>query len=145
MLGIVARVRSLTVSTCPSVSLDTLLKNQLDEAEAKLLTHDYGQRIARRLRQAFNMGTNERLANFMQEIGLSLSKGELETLQARNFSAHGGKPAEIREALGRARSYRTILNRVLLTLVNHGDSYADYSTAGFPQRPLAEPSGPAAG
>jgi hypothetical protein len=120
---------------------ERLLGPELASAAAKLAESEYGERITRRLFGAFNMGVNERIENFFNEIGLDVSPSELAAVKARNLSAHGSSGTDIDEAIQLKRCYVTLINRALLRLLGHQGTYTDYAVLGYPEKPLSEPCG----
>lgn len=126
----------------PKEDFDRLLGDELNAAAAKLSGRPFADRIERRLRGAFNMGTNERYEVFFEELQLPLGEGEREAIRGRNPSAHGsarGGNVERSARLGWA--YRVLFTRVVLHLLGHKGQYVDYSVVGHPARRLAEPIG----
>jgi hypothetical protein len=129
----------------PKKEFDDLLGDELAVVEEKLAGVEYGDRIARRMRSAFNLGANESMEFFFEELGLPIGPLERAALRARNPMAHGS--AELldegrhQEMFDNTQSYRTLFNRVLLKLLGYDGAYVDYSARGWPERPLDEPLG----
>lgn len=125
----------------PKKEFDDLLAPELNAAAQKLGTLPNGDRIIRRMSSCYNMGTNERLQNFFTELALPLSARELDALKSRNYSAHGADPSEMILALRRTRTYRCLIARVILRLLDQQGMYTDYSSPGYPERPVEVPCG----
>ena len=106
----------------------------------QLGAHPSAKPIIRRVQGANNFGVNERFPRFFDEIGLSTDAVEAEAIRARNKAAHGGgfTPHQYQALADHARAYRGLIFRVILKLLDWDQSYVDYSTYGFPARPLAE-------
>lgn len=73
---------------------------------------------------------------------LNLNHGDVEkfAIEERNHVAHG-RPYESNEYLTLIRHIRALQalnNRIILAITKGGDMYIDYSTDGFPARPLME-------
>lgn len=126
-------------------NFDTLLGPELDAIESKLEDHDYGDRILNRLRGAYNMGANDRLRFFFDEIGLPVGQAEWQAIQERNPMAHGASKVfdgSANEKMRRATLvYQTLFHRVVLKTIGYQGYYRDYGTLGFPSRHIDEPSG----
>lgn len=127
----------------PKKEFDKLLGDELAVAEEKLGKVEYGDRIARRMRGAFGFGANESLEFFFEELGLPIGPAERSALKARNPMAHGSSTlldeSKYQEMVDATLAYRTLLNRVLLKVLDHEGGYVDYSATGWPERPLEEP------
>jgi hypothetical protein len=122
---------------------DALLADVMQRAEAVLAGETYGDRMLRRMRGAYNMGSHEQVDNFFDEIGLRLGEVEQAARKARNGPAHGGVVQTNEEVLSLTRhgiAYRVLFERTFLRLLGYDGSYLDKTTIGFPLRPLAEPA-----
>lgn len=129
----------------PKKDFDALLGAELEAAGSKLGDRDYGDRILNRLRGAYNMGANDRLRFFFDEIGLPVGEAEWRAIAERNPMAHGASSVFDGSANERMRRatyvYQTLFHRVLLKILGHGGEYTDYGTLGLPSRRINEPSG----
>ena len=129
----------------PKAKFDELLKDEFRDIEAKLEGVEYGDRILRRMCNAFQMGVNERFPFFFEEIRLPVGEREREAIKARNRVAHAS-PGLLDERgyddmVTNALAYRTLFNRILLKIMGYGGSYVDLSALGWPERPLDQPIG----
>jgi len=127
----------------PKEEFDDLLGDELATIEEKLGEVEYGDRMARRMRGAFDFGSNESLELFFGELGLPIGPTERSALRARNPMAHGSTAlldeSRYQEIIDATLSYRALFNRVLLKILDHDGAYVDYSTPGWPERPLEQP------
>ncbi len=127
----------------PKREFDELLGEELAAAEEKLGGVEHGDRMARRMRSAYNFGSNESLEFFFEELGLPIGPAERSAMRARNPMAHGSSTlldrSRLQEMVDATLAYRTLLNRVLLKLLGHEGGYVDYSATDWPERPLEEP------
>ncbi len=127
----------------PKREFDELLGEELAAAEEKLGGVEHGDRMARRMRSAYNFGSNESLDFFFEELGLPIGPAESSAMKARNPMAHGSSTlldrSKLQEMVDATLAYRTLFNRVLLKLLGHEGGYVDYSATGWPERPLEEP------
>lgn len=87
--------------------------------------------------------SRERFDEFFLQIRLPVGKVEREALRRRNLPAHGheGNAAVERALVLTNYALRTLFHRVVLKLTGAADRYIDYSTYGFPLRPVDEPLG----
>jgi len=127
----------------PNAKLDELLEDEFEAIEAKLEGVEYGDRILRRMCNAFQMGVNERFDFFFEEIGLPVGERERKAIRARNRIAHGS-PGLLDEhayqkMVNDKLSYQTLFNRILLKIMGYDGSYVDRSTVGWPELPLDQP------
>jgi hypothetical protein len=118
-------------------------KDPLSSLSAALTGHPFADRIGRRAQGANSFGVNERFERFFDEIGLVVGPVETKAIGARNKAAHGGSftAAQYQWLGDTVRAYRTTLSRVILKLLDWEQTYVDYSTHGFPSRPLNDPLG----
>lgn len=121
-----------------------LLQEELESIKTKLADKRFGDRMIRRMLGAHNMGTNERVPMFFDELNLSCGPREQQAIAARNSAAHGGRaatPSEIDDLMRCGIAYQTLFHRVVLRLLDYEGSYVDRCTLGHPSRPLDEPAG----
>jgi hypothetical protein len=97
--------------------------------------------IARKIRGAFRMGSNEQLDAFFEEIGLRVGKVERAAIQARNTPAHGGisAGADQRKFARLGNAYRVLFERTLLKLLQYDGGYVDRTAPDHPVRHIDEP------
>ena len=129
----------------PNGEFNALLGEELGSAKSKLESRQYGDRVLNRLSSAYNMGANDRLRFFFDEIGLSVKETEWWAMGERNPMAHGSasifdKSAEER-MIRATRIYQTLFHRIVLKLLGYDGTYKDYGTLGLPIRHISEPSG----
>lgn len=108
-----------------------------------LRAHSSAERIIRRVKAANHFGVNERFEQFFAELGLRVGDVEQDAIRARNKAAHGGtyERSAYRQLLNRTNAYRTLLHRTILKIIGWTGEYTDYSTYGYPVRPLDAPLG----
>jgi hypothetical protein len=100
----------------------------------------YGERMTRKVGRANDMGVNERFELFFEELGMPYGDGELQIIRARNIAAHGGlSDRSKQDILFLGNGYRTLVNRVILTMIGYRGQYVDYSVMGHPARPIEQP------
>lgn len=128
----------------PKKEFDSLLKDELIKINEKLKNIEYGDRINNRIRNTFNLGVNERLQFFFDEIGLELGEVENKAIRARNIMTHsstGDSYEEIKEMIDLTNAYKTLFNRVFLKILSYNGKYIDYSVIGNPEKDLNKPLG----
>lgn len=127
----------------PKKEFDGLLGEELTAIEEKLRDVEYGDRMARRIRNGFNLGSNESVEFFLEELGLPIGPVERSAIQARNPMAHGSEAlldeSRHQEMIKDTLSYRTLFNRIALKLLGYDGPYIDYSAKEWPERSLEEP------
>jgi hypothetical protein len=124
-----------------------LLGEELETAGAKLADREYGERVLNRLHGTYNMGANDRLRFFFDEIGLPVGEAEWQAVRERNPMAHGASSVfdgTANEKMTKAtRVYKTFFHRVVLKLLGYDGFYIDYGVLGHPSRAIDVPSGTA--
>lgn len=127
----------------PKKEFDALLGEELTAIEEKLREIEYGDRMASRMRNAFNLGSNESMEVFLEELGLPIGSTERSAMRARNPMAHGSAAlldeSRHQETVNDTLSYRTLFNRIMLKILGYDGAYIDYSAKEWPERPLDEP------
>lgn len=122
---------------------DELLGDELNAIEQKLEKVEHGDRMASRMRAAFNFGSNESIEFFLEELSVPIDSIERSALRARNSMAHGSSAlldeARYQEMVDDTLAYRTLFNRVLLKLLDYEGTYIDYSARGWPERSTEQP------
>lgn len=128
----------------PKEEFNSIVAKPFAQIEYALRGKPNAERLIRRLKLANNLGVNEQLQTFFDEIGLPIGDVELHAMAARNPFAHGGgavPEGKIPELVYTLRSYQTLFHRVVLKLIGFQGQYIDYSSLDFPDRPLLEPLG----
>lgn len=122
---------------------DSILSNEINAIEEKLKNIEYGEKMINKIKNAFNMGANDRLRFFFNEIGLKIGNVEEQTIKARNSMAHGDKinDEEMTKMLNLTYSFQTLFHRVLLMVLDYDGNYIDRSTYGWPEKNITEPLG----
>lgn len=128
----------------PKAEFESLLGDEFLSIDTKLGERQYADRILRRVRGTFQMGVNERFEVFFAELGLPCGAVETEAIRARNDFAHpGGKRTnDDQKQVKLGRAYMTLLNRVILKVLDHSGTYTDYCTDYHQEKKLDEPIGP---
>ncbi|WP_422448968.1 hypothetical protein [Thermoanaerobacterium sp. DL9XJH110] len=123
---------------------DELIEDGMKIIVTKLQRQKYGDRMIRKISDAYKMTQNEQLAFFFEEIGLNIGEVENEALKGRNIMAHGSSSQsdeEISYLIYLTRSYQTLFHRIFLKILGYTENYIDYSTEGWPERHIDEPLG----
>ncbi|MFA0846040.1 MAG: hypothetical protein ACC614_00535 [Methanobacterium formicicum] len=144
----------------PKDDFEDDLREGLELIENKLNNRDFGEntnfkdRILRKIQNSYNMSLNERIDFFFKEIGLNVGKIEKKAIQYRNKPVHGDiliqgnilKTNEFDEMLRMTNAYRTLLNRIILKILNYDKEYIDFYRESCPFntirdiiRPIDEP------
>lgn len=105
------------------------------------------KKIINKILRANNMGENEKMDAFFDEIGLPIGEVEKSALYLRNRFAHGHicQENEVEGLVNACRAYQTLINRVILKLLEYDGHYIDYSTLDFPTRHINSALGGADG
>jgi hypothetical protein len=127
----------------PKDEFDRIIREEFGIINEKLKDVEYRERIMNRLRNAYNMGANERLQFFFEEINLPIGEIESEAIRSRNKMAHGSSldyTDEERAKVTKLRwAYQTLFNRIMLKLLGFDGQYIDRTSEGWPRRHINEP------
>lgn len=106
----------------------SIIKDGVDKITISLGEHKYADRILRKIKNCNQMGPNERFEHFFRELDLLISENELTAIKARNYCAHGHivLPEKLREFVDLSTTYRVLLNRVILRLLDYKGEISDY-------------------
>lgn len=125
----------------PKKKFDELLNDNFEAIEQKLEGQEYADRILRRMKGSFNMGVNESLDFFFEEIQLPIGEIERKAIKARNSMAHDKQGAfneQIEDIIFYSKVYKTLFHRVFLKLLSYEREYIDYSIIGWPDKSIDE-------
>jgi len=129
----------------PSGEFSALIEEEITCIASKLEGSPYKERILRKMQNAINMGSGERIENFFQELGLKMGTLEREAMKARNKMIHSRVPMSGQEELEKvvrlSSAYRTLFHRVVLKVLGYTGRYIDYATVGLPEREIEEAIG----
>ena len=125
----------------PKKKFDELLSDNFEAIEKKLEGQEYADRILRRMKGSFNMGVNESLDFFFEEIKLQIGEIERKAIKARNSMIHDKQDAsdeQIQDIIFYSKVYKTLFHRVFLKLLSYEGDYIDYSIIGWPDKNIDE-------
>ena len=123
---------------------EKILDEELSKIEEKLTNREFGVPIIRKIKNSYQMSVRDRFTYFFKEIGLEIGDVENRTIDARNASAHGSAKWDddsFEKLIQDTRAYQTLLNRVVLKLLEYGGYYIDRSTYKDSQRQIDVPLG----
>lgn len=111
----------------PKKEFDELWHGELASDEEKFQEVEYGARMASRIRNAYNLGANESMEFFLEELALPIGPTERSAIKARNPMAHGSTAlldeSWHQETINGTLSYRTLFNRIVLKILGYEDAY----------------------
>ncbi|MGG4012476.1 hypothetical protein [Bacillus smithii] len=125
----------------PKKQFDELLDESFMEIEEKLKGHKFADRILRRIKGSFNMGVNESLDFFFEEIGLKVGEVEKKAIKSRNSVIHGTHSTsdeDLEKIIFYSKVYKTLFHRAFLKLLLYKGEYIDYSITGWPNKNIDE-------
>ena len=126
----------------PKKEFDELLENDFKTLKKKLKSQKYGDRILNRMKNTFQMGANERIHFFFDEICLPIGDMEDKALRSRNKMAHGHSlktDKDQRNMIVMTEAYETFIHRIILKLLSYPGTYIDRSSKGFPDIEIDKP------
>lgn len=126
----------------------TIFKDELESINKKLddikwEMDDFAERFYNKIVSSNQMGFNASIHFFFKEIGLDIGKIEKLALEYRNKPAHGYiiSSEDTKNFIKCEHAYKTLVNRVLLKILNFDGAYIDYYTINYPLRGINEPLG----
>jgi len=128
----------------PKKEFDSLLKREFSLIESKVKNLQYGNRILNRMKSAFQLGANEKLQFFFDEIGVQPGEIEKKAIRIRNVMIHssvGNSDEQLQKMMKLTSAYKTFFHRVFLKILGYEGTYVDYSTLDWPKRSLNELAG----
>lgn len=121
---------------------EKLLGDLLAAMTERLEEYSAPRAITNRLHGAYQMGANEQVRAFFDELGLAVGVREEEAMRARNLPAHGGltEATNLDDFRRHTHAYRSLFDRTLLKLLGYTGAYIDRTERGHPARALGEPT-----
>ncbi|AAM05982.1 hypothetical protein [Methanosarcina acetivorans] len=123
---------------------ERLLSEELSKIEEILMSKEFGVAIANKMKNSNQMSVSDRFTYFFKEIDLKVGDIENKAIKARNPSAHGSAKwnDESFEKMNiNAQAYKTLLNRVILKLLDYEEYYIDWSTHNSSPKKIDVPLG----
>jgi len=121
-------------------SYDKIISKYIKNIKIDLGEKETTNSILNKIKASNNMGDNERYKTLFKEIKLDLAEVEEISIKERNKAIHGSlKPKNYQKISNRTNAYYSLLNRLILKLLEYDGIYIDYSTYGFPSRNINEP------
>lgn len=115
------------------------MREVLAEVERIWDGHPYAGRIYNRIAGCYQMGANEQLWLFFEEIGLECGELEKRAWKARNNNAHGqGSAGDVEKEIQNTKVMFLLLARTILKLLGYEGEYIDTAQIGFPRKRLEE-------
>ncbi|MCK9208135.1 MAG: hypothetical protein M0P66_13575, partial [Salinivirgaceae bacterium] len=114
-----------------------LIKEDFESLSKKIATYDFGTFVLNKLKNPYNYGIGEKMSVFFKSLSLEFDEESLENkaLKARNLMTHHGidcdTEIERREIKKISDAYITLINRVILKLLDYNWYYVDYSKEGI--------------
>lgn len=114
-----------------------MVTEEIESLRAKLTPYDFAPFVLNKLENPFNFGIGEKFKIFFKNISLEFESNSLESkaLRARNLMIHVGfdfstieRQKEIKKL---SDAYITLVNRVILRLLDYDGYYVDYSKEGI--------------
>ena len=126
----------------PRDEYERLTRELIDAVRQGLAGREGASTIIDKLGRAYQMGSNEQVRTFFEEIGLPIGATERAAMKVANVPAHGGiTGGNLQDFVRHGRAYRTLFERTFLRLLGYEGEYVDRTTLGFPARPLDQPAG----
>jgi hypothetical protein len=126
----------------PRDEYEKLTKGLIAAVRQGLAEREGASTIIDKLGRAYQMGSNEQVRTFFEEIGLPIGATERAAMKLANVPAHGViTGGNLQDFVRHGRAYRTLFERTFLRLLGYEGSYVDRTTLGFPSRPLEQPAG----
>ena len=116
-----------------------ITQDEIEKISVKLGEHPHKKKIISKLSYCYNMGSNDRLNFFFNEIGLEIGNLEQEAIDSRNVMIHDSidfYSTEYEKMVLLSFVYKTFFHRVLLKVLGYSGEYIDYSMKGYPSKSL---------
>lgn len=115
----------------------------LTELKAKFPGDQNWEKIVRNMGNGNRLSTPDKFGSFLEDLNIESGPVEKEIINARNKFAHGGgvDAESAQYVVKAARAYQTLVYRCILASIGASETYIDYSTYGFPARPISQKMG----
>ncbi len=125
------------------VSIKNKLEDNLNDVTPQEKRDFLVQKILKKIMDASQRGSNEKLKMMFELIELPIGKIEAKAIDARNKMAHSSlgdvSEEEIKDTIRLTRAYETLFHRIILKILGYKGNYIDYYTLGHPNRNIDEP------
>lgn len=118
-----------------------IVEPKIKEISKEVSTNDPAWcKILQNLGHANRIGVGDKYKNFFSSLGLKTGKVEDAAIRARHKYAHGGTDSskDFRSLIIKGRAFDTLVQRTILAVLGCSETYIDYSTYGFPERPIGD-------
>lgn len=118
---------------------EELLHDTMVIIERKLESEKYGDKVMKRLHDAYRMGVMDRFKIFFEEINLVVDENEWEAIKARHSPAHGrisSSPEEWKRVIQYTGTYETLIHKIMLKLLEYSGDYIGRSVTGWEDKQL---------
>ncbi len=125
-------------------SYKKLIQPELMMLSKKLEGFQFKNFLLNKLNNPFSYGLGEKIKLFTNELEFNFNEDSIETkaLQARNMMAHSSmskiSDPKLIEYMKYTNAYITLINRIILRILDYKGQYIDYYTTGFPRRSINE-------
>jgi hypothetical protein len=115
-----------------------LIEDEIKQIELKLFNKNGSDAILRKIKDAYQMGPNEKIRLFFSLLKIELGKSEKKAIKLRNNMAHSMRNYKDDEIAYNdvimTRVYQALFNRVVLKLLGYDGYYIDYSLTNSPSK-----------
>jgi len=119
---------------------EALLEEEIKTIRGKLEGKPNGDEIIEKILKAYEFGIMQRYRVFFEEINLTIDEHEWSAINKRHEFVHGRilfNKANWEEVTQHARSFETLLHKVLLKLLGYSGTFIDRSVIGWKDKQLS--------
>lgn len=132
---------SITVEEKESYKI--LIDNVVKDLSQKLKSYTFKDRVLNSLQNPFDLSIGQKIKLFLESISIFLPKQSIENqaLRSRNKMTHTSintNDEEMIKLIKLSYAYKSLVNRVILIILDFTGGYIDYFTIGYPERDINE-------
>jgi hypothetical protein len=134
---------TLTYTDDEKKTYKSLVEEDKNSLAKKIDKYDFKDRVINFINNPFDLSGGQKLKLFLSSISIKLTNKSIENqaIRARNKMVHSSidnsdKASE--KYIDLTGAYRTLMNRVILKVLDYDETYVDYFTKEFPERKIDE-------
>ena len=118
------------------VNYSSIINKYMDDIKKDLGDSESSKAILNKIKSAHNMGMNQRINVFLDELGVELDDNERSIMHTRNKIVHGiSGNIDYNDIFTKTHGYYSLLGKIILKILGYNFLYFDYSQVDYKGNP----------